>query len=179
MSIYPPPNTHYYILDSKIEGSFDNFPGIVQTDGGLPPAIDQKLGIQVWQPILEVEDEIEEWLFRVRKDPPAILLIDELVTLVYSKTRMSMEYSRLQKLGRTLPVSVISCTQELTQIPRNAIGQATHIARFRLQMPYEQQLMNMLLQEKVNEPVDKYGFFYGPNDGNPLYFPTVDDFLSV
>jgi hypothetical protein len=177
MRLYP--TSRLYVLDNNMRGDYDGFPGVIQTDGECPPRPDGNQQVQVWQPVIEYPEEIEEWLFRIRKDPPAILDIDELVALVYSKNHMSLEYSRLQKLGRALPILVISQTQELTEIPRNAIGQATHVVRFRLQMPYEQQLMNAILRTKVAEPEDKYGFYYGPNDGNPLYFPTVDKFLHM
>lgn len=177
MRLYP--ESRVYVLDNKMSGDYDKFPGIIQTDGEAPPKPDSNQRVQVWQPILEVPEEMEKWLWNVRKDPPAILDIDELAYLVYgrSKNDMSMEYSRLQKLGRALPVLVISQTQELTQIPRNAVGQATHVVRFRLQMPYEQQLTNNLLRNKVTEPEHEYGFYYGPNGGNPLYFADYTSFF--
>ena len=173
------PTSRIYILDTNYRGDFDDFPGIVQSDR-CPPKPGANERYQVWQPILEDPNEIEEWLWGIRHDPPAWVNIDELLALCsggYSKAHPSDEFRRLLKLGRALPVGVSSGTQELVDIPRNAIGQTTHVVRFTLQLPYEVQLVNAIMRKKVAEPEDDHGFWYGPNRGNPLYFSSVEKFL--
>lgn len=175
------PTSRMYILDSKMQGDFDEYPGIVRSeDGKAPPKPRSNQRYQVWQPVIEQPDQIEQWLYQVRHDPPALLLIDELLTLVYKRGSYSLEYSRIQKLGRALPLGVLTLTQELAQIPRNAIAQATHIARFQLVLPYEVQVANMLLKAKVAEPVDEHGFYYQRMSGRsaPNYFASVQEFLG-
>lgn len=171
------PTSRIYVFDSKFQGDFDDLPGRRQQDNA-PSKPGRNERYQVWQPVIEVPEQIERWLFQVRKDAPAILLIDELLSLCYTRTTSSEEYKRIQKLGRALPIGCITCTQELAEIPRNAVGQATHIARFRLTLPYEQRFMNTLLRSKVEEPPDNYGFYYSNAvRGQPLYFPSAQRFL--
>lgn len=170
-----------YILDIKLR-DFNTEPFLsasIMQDNAPPPLTGNNM-IQVWQPVVEKPEEIEKWLWNVLHDPPALLYVDELSALCYSKTQTSEQYRRIQKLGRALPVGTITCTQELVDIPRNAIGQADHVARFRLKHPYERSLMAniMGLDRDTPEPEDKFGFWYGKGDNTaPVYFPDVQTFL--
>ena len=174
------PTSRIYILDSNYRGDFDDFPNIIQTDRECPPKPGANERYQVWQPVFIDAGEVEEWLWGIRKDPPAFLSIDELITLMtgeYSKAHPSEELQRLLKLGRALPVGLGYGTQGLVKVPNDIIGQATHVVRFRLLLPYDQYITSSLLQKKVGEPEDDHGFWYGPNRGNPLYFSSVEKFL--
>lgn len=173
------PTSRIYILDSKFQGDFDDYPGrIMQDSAPRKPKSNERY--QVWQPVLEVPEEIEKWLWQVRHDPPAILFIDELVTLCYSPRNTSDEYSRIQKLGRALPIGTITLTQELVNIPRNAIGQATHIVRFRLALPYEKTLIDSLMRTHVEEPEHDFGFYYArTNKGSPQYYASMQEFFKL
>ena len=176
------PQARFYILDSKFAGDFDQYPGRVMSDVA-PPRPSSNERVQVWQPILINPDEVEKWLWQVLHDPPAILFVDELVHLCYGRKSFSENYSRIQKLGRMLPVGCITCTQELVDIPRNALGQATHIARFRLNLPYEQRLMKSIMHSKADmpEPMDQHGFYFGStaSGAEPLYFRDAQSFLKI
>lgn len=158
---------------------FQNWPGIVQSERapGMP---DKNQRVQVWQPVIDDPDQIERWLYMVRNDPPAILQIDELLALCYGKRDTSDEFTRITKLGRALPITTIAQTQELVNVPRGALSQPDHIARFRLKHPYERRFMNVLLGEEVTEPVDEHGFYYANSDvdGNIMYFKDAQTFLG-
>lgn len=147
---------------------------------GRPPANQR---VQVWQPVIVDPEQVERWLWQVLHDPPAILFVDELVHLCYGRKSFSENYSRIQKLGRMLPIGCITCTQELVDIPRNALGQATHIARFRLNLPYEQRLMKSIMhaKEEMPEPADHHGFYYGSvtSREEPQYYPDAQHFLKI
>lgn len=176
------PQARFYILDSKFAGDFDKYPGRVMSDmAPRKPGGNQR--VQVWQPILIDPDQVEQWLWQVLHDPPAILFVDELVHLCYGKKSFSENYSRIQKLGRMLPVGCITCTQELVDIPRNALGQATHIARFRLNLPYEQRLMKSVMHAKndLGEPPDAHGFYYSQTTSRaePEYYRDAQHFLKI
>lgn len=176
------PQARFYIFDSKFAGDFDGYPGRVMSDlaPGRPPANQR---VQVWQPVLIDPEQVERWLWQVLHDPPAILFVDELVHLCYGRKSFSENYSRIQKLGRMLPIGCITCTQELVDIPRNALGQATHIARFRLNLPYEQRLMKSIMhaKEEMPEPADHHGFYYGSvtSREEPQYYPDAQHFLKI
>jgi hypothetical protein len=161
-------------------GDFDGYPGVIQSEV-CPPKPQRNKRIQVWQPVLDDPEEIEEWLFMVRHDPPALLFIDELLSLVYKRRTYSTEYSRIMKLGRALPIGAITLTQELVDIPRNALGQANHVVRYRLSVPYEQQLMNKALKGVYQEPAHEYGFYYGRVDSkNPAeYYSNASRFFHT
>lgn len=173
ISLYP--TARVYILDVKMR-DFQDYPGLVQTAYEPPPPPTQQF--QVWQPMIEDPESIEAWLFRIRKDPPAIVDIDELLALCYGPRDTSKEFRNIQKLGRDLPIGTIAGTQELVQIPRNAVAQADHFIRFRLKHPYDRRYMDTLIGE-TDDPADKYGFYYAHADdqGEPHYFSDYQNFF--
>lgn len=167
-----------YVLDIKMR-DFGDWPGIVRTDGKAPPEPEENQRVQVWQPISEIPEEIEKWLWHVWHDAPAILKIDELSALNYGSKNTSEEYNKILKLGRALPITTIAHTQELVEIPRNLIGQSDHIVRFRLKHPYERRMMRNLMEMEVEEPPDPYGFHYlNTNGGEPVYFKDYKEFFG-
>lgn len=174
----------HYVLDSKFDGDFDNWPGRVGGDNapGRPGKNDR---YQVWQPIKLIPEEIEKWLWQVRKDGPAVLEIDELVHLVYKQGHYSDEYNIILKTGRSLEVGVITLTQEMSKIPANAYKQSNHRLGFYIDQAaeYDRRIRNALLKAKVEDPPERdyYGFYYQHQNGrgNPMYFPTIQKFLGV
>lgn len=165
------------LLDLKMAGDFDHWPGVVQQDEA--PAL-QKAGFQVWQPVIEAEQQIESYLRAVEKAAPRITVIDELQYLCYRGGRFSEGYRRLLKLGRALPVGTITGTQELAGIPRQAIGQATWILRFRLQNLYDQTTADRLAHNLEGEPPDEHGFFFN-RVGSPhqaWYYSSIYELLN-
>jgi len=172
----------HYIFDSKFDGDFDKWPGRVQGDTApRKPGTNDRY--QVWQPVKLMPEEIEKWLWQVRKDAPALLEIDELVHLVYKPGVYSDEYNIILKTGRSLPVGVITLTQELGRIPANAYKQSNHRLGFYVDKAarYDSQIRNALLKHPVEDPGDPFGFYYQHINGRsePLYFPTVQKFLGV
>lgn len=180
------PTSRIYVLDIKLR-DFNTWPNRIQTDE-LPPFPGRNQRIQVWQPTILIPEVVEEWLFRIRKDPPAILQVDELLALCYGKRDTSDEFTRITKLGRALPVGTISHTQDLVDIPRGVLSQPDHILRFRLKHPYETRLSSTLMSGNTDilqskgalQPPDKYGFYYSyaEYDGNPLYYSSIHQFLG-
>jgi hypothetical protein len=173
------PNSRIYVLDIKMR-DFQDWPNVIQSERS-PLKPDSNTRVQVWQPVIDDPDQIEKWLYMVRSDPPAILQIDELLALSYGKRDQSPEFTRITKLGRALPITTIAQTQELVEIPRGAISQPDHIARFRLKHPYEKRFMNTLFGTDVSEPMDEHGFWYAhaDTDGEARYFKHAQDFLGL
>lgn len=173
------PTSRLYVLDIKMR-DFNNYPGIYQGDS-LPPKMTGNQRVQVWQPVVADPEVIERWLYRIRHDPPAILQIDELLSLCYGKRDTSDEFTRITKLGRALPIATVAQTQELVDIPRGALSQPDHIARFRLKHPYEIRFVNNLMGKELSEPDDPFGFYYShaEKDGLPIYYPNAQRFLGL
>jgi hypothetical protein len=172
----------HYVFDSKFDGDFDDWPGRVQSDTApAKPGNNQRY--QVWQPIKLIPEEIEKWLWQVRHDAPAVLEIDELVHLVYRAGQYSDEYNIILKTGRSLPVGVITLTQEMSKIPANAYKQSQHRLGFYIDQAarYDLQIRNALLKAPVGDPKDQYGFFYQHINGRgkPEYFPSIQKFLGT
>ncbi len=178
------PTARHYILDSKHDGDFDEYPGKVAGDL-CPRRPGRNQRYQVWQPVRELPEEIEKWLWMVRHDPPAILLIDELYTLVYRAGQYSDEFNIILKTGRSLPIGVITLSQELSRIPPNAYKQATHRLGFYIDeaAEYDRRLVRKLLKapKKLEDPEDDFGFFYQHINRRtePMYFPSVQEFLGL
>jgi len=181
------PFHRHYILDSKHDGDFDKYPGIVKGDmAPARPKSNQRY--QVWQPIRAIPDQIEQWLWMIRQDATssdvsgAFLFIDELVTLCYKRNQYSDEYNILQKTGRSLPVGSVTLTQELSKIPGNAYKQSVHRLGFYLDAAaeYDRRISHSLLKGKVADPIDPYGFYYQHINGRgePTYFESIQHFLG-
>jgi len=176
------PDARHYILDSKHDGDFDSFPGVVSSDRA-PARPNGNSRYQVWQPIKIVSDEVEKWLWQVRHDPPAVLEIDELVHLVFKRGEYSDEYNIIQKTGRSLGIGSITLTQELSKIPSNAYKQAVHRLGFYLEGRYDKLIRNDMLkvEGKIEQPPDEHGVYYQHINGrgDPRYYSTIQKFLGV
>lgn len=175
------PTSRIYTLDIKFR-DYNSYPGSITSDT-CPPKPGTNDRFQTWHCLTESPEEIEKWLWNILHDPPAFVNIDEGLALVYGPRATSDEFKKIQKLGRDLPIGTSFSTQELVQIPRNAIGQADHIARYRLKHPYEQQLMDNMMgfnSKEYRAWPDKFGFLYqhADSDSSPLYFPSVQRFLG-
>src|SRR5579859_246572 len=181
------PHMRHYVLDSKFDGDFDSWPGRVSGDScPKRPATNERY--QVWQPINLVPEEIEKWLWGIRKDAQArhqsaVVEIDELVHLVYKSGSYSQEYNTILKTGRSLNVGVMTLTQELSKIPANAYKQSNHRLGFYVDAAaeYDRRIRNSLLKAKLGDPADLYGFWYQHINGRgePEYFPRIQKFLGV
>ncbi len=112
---------------------------------------------------------------------PSVLAVDELVHLCYRPNVYSDEYNKILKLGRSKKIGVITLTQEFSRIPPNSYKQSNHRLGFYMDGDYDKRVRNQLLKAKVDDPADKFGFYYQHRDarGNPQYFPTIQKFLGV
>ena len=172
------PTSRHYIFDSKMDGDFDDYKGIVQSDyAPRKPGSGERY--QVWQAVKLIPEEIEKWLWKVRHDAPAILVIDELYSLVYKRGEYSDEFNIIQKTGRSLPVGTVVSTQELSRIPQNAYKQSVHRLGFYLDGRYDKMIRDDLLKYKVEDPGDQFGFYYAHQNsrGEPQYFKNIQSFL--
>lgn len=177
------PTMRHYVLDSKFDGDFDDWPGRVQQDE-CPPRPQSNQMYQVWQPIKLIPEEIEKWLWQVRHDPPALLETDELVHLCYGRNTYSDQYNIILKTGRSPnhPVGSITLTQELSRIPPNAYKQSTHRLGFYLEGRYDLLIRNDMLKFKVeNRPEFPYGVYYQHMNGRgkPEFFESIQQFLGL
>ena len=182
MDLYP--DHRLYVFDGKMR-DFQTYPNITRTeDGGLPPKLTGNERVQVWQPVRIVPEKVEEWLWRVRQDAPAILHIDELVFLCYGSSG-SDELKAITKLGRGLPILTVIGTQELVKIPRSVITQPDHVLRLRLKSRYERYLIDDFMEleeeEHLPEPDDRFGIWYGHADTNerPRYYSSIQEFIGI
>jgi hypothetical protein len=173
----------HYVLDSKFDGDFDDWPGrVVSEDGKSPSRPGNNERYQVWQPVELIPEEIEKWLYQVRKDAPAILMIDELEHLVYARNLYSKEYNLIKKTGRSLPIGTITLSQELSRIPPNAYKQARHRLGFYLEKAnnYDRMVRNQLLKSEVDDPIHEYGVYYQHERGRgePQYYQSIQHFFG-
>ena len=175
------PAMRHYVLDSKHDGDFDDWPGRVVSNyaPGLPAPNER---YQVWAPIRIIPDEVEAWLEMILGDPPALLSIDELVHLVYKRNMYSDMYNIIQKTGRSLPIATITLTQELSRIPPNAYKQSTHVLGFYIReaAEYDRRILNLLLGAKVDNPHHPFGLYYQHERGRgePEYHASIQKFLG-
>lgn len=170
------PHVPVYVLDSKGDGFFDRWKGVIEDDDP-PAALAEPGGLQVWRPGTDDLGAYDEWFNRLLKGGysvnapdgvkrPKIVLVDELSS-VCTRSGMGVQgYQKLLKLGRSLWISVVSLTQEASYVPRQVKNQSTHIVRFRLQDEIDAKKAARLMGQKLArgesppEPRSQYGFFY-------------------
>jgi len=179
------PNMRHYVLDTKMDGDFDDWPG-GWTGDQRPPKPDRNQRYQVWHCLDVVPDEMEAWLYGIRQDAKnggAVLEVDELHMLVYKAGTYSKEFNTILKTGRSTPLGTIALSQEMSKIPGNAYKQASHRLGFYIDdaARYDKQIWQSLLKAKVDDPKDDFGLYYQKEKGRgePQYFPTIQDFLGV
>lgn len=179
------PTARHFVLDSKMDGDFDDWPGRIISDT-CPSLPDPNQKYQVWQVVNILPDEIEKWFVQILHDAksgPALVEIDELHTLVYKPNVYSPKFNQILKTGRGLGIGTIALTQELSKIPANAYKQATHRLGFYIDRAaiYDRQIWQALLKSKVADPPDEYGLYYQQEKwrGEPQYFPNIQSFLGL
>lgn len=175
------PTLRHYVLDTKIDGGdFADWPNAIISDK-CPPRPGRNDRYQVWRVPKVIPEEMEKWLYQIRKDPPSLLEIDELSSLTYKRNEHSDQYNLICKMGRGLPVGSIACSQELSGVPSNAYKQSTHRLGFYLEGEYDRRIRNNMLKHKVEDPPDQYGVYYQHINGRgmPAYYETIQKFLGL
>lgn len=176
------PETQHYILDTKHDGDFDTYPNIIQSNKA-PNRMKPNDRYQVWQPLLIYPEEVEKWLWTIFNSPPALLWINELYALKYKGVgNYSDVYAIIQRAGRTKPITVLTETQKLGKIPGDAIEQATHRLGFYMEGTYNKYVRSEMLKgERVQNPIDNYGFHYQHVNGRgePQYYRDIQQFLNM
>ena len=160
------PHVSIYVLDSKVSGDFDGWPGLRTGDSapGIIGGADG--GVQVWQPDLGDLGEYDEWMRRILRGHdrtrPALVMIDELSSVAPNRERFPDGLSLLLKQGRGKGISLVALTQNAVNIPRDVLGQTSHLVRFRLQTDTDARRVDSLLwrDSRIREPEASHGFHY-------------------
>ena len=171
------PAAHKYILDTKQDGDFHQFAHAHTVVSQVAPdALRSPGGWQIWQPPLDDLKEYDTWFTRILKARhPAIVLVDELSSIGNdSGTSYPRGYKLLNKQGRGLDICLISLTQEAAYIPRQTLGQVTHLVRFSLQDDFDGKRLDKRLgrpqKEHGSNPSHRFGFFYKRLDIPGTYY---------
>lgn len=160
------PHVSIYVLDSKVAGDFEGWPGL-HTDDKAPNLLTgADGGLQVWQPDLGDMGEYDVWMRKILRGHdrmrPAVVLIDELSSVAPNREHYPAGLDLLMKQGRGKAIAIIALTQNAVNIPPNVLGQTTHIARFRLNSDTDARRADGLLWRDghIREPEERFGFFY-------------------
>lgn len=160
------PHVSIYVLDSKVSGDFDGWPGL-RTGDAAPPVIGgADGGVQVWQPDLGDLGQYDEWMRKILRghdrSRPALVLVDELSSVAPNRERFPDGLAMLLKQGRGKGISLVALTQNAVNIPRDVLGQTSHLVRFRLQTDTDARRVDALLwrDSRIREPEAAHGFHY-------------------
>lgn len=178
-------NIPIIIFDTKGQGEFDGIADVLSIDQRAP-LFPSSPGILVWKPPLDELEQYNLFLERILKShKPCMVVLDELSNLGRGNPDSYVpNYALLLKQGRGLKISVLSMVQEYAAIPRQTVGQTTHLFRFHLLNDYDRAKMNRMLglpeRQKYLEPNDRFGFFYRRVDiPSPVYsFHNWQEFFT-
>lgn len=164
---YPAART--YILDTKQSGDFDDLDALRMPDEIPPDPLRTPGASMVWAPPDEDLEAFDRWFKKIlHHRQPAILVVDELSTILNAAGQGPLYFNRLLKLGRSLGISVISVSQEAAYIPRNVLGQTTHVVRMRLLNEHDGKKLDKIIGRPADEhgkPIsDRYGFYHRRTD---------------
>lgn len=170
------PGLPVYALDSKGAGDFDGWPGRVESNDA--PGADRLVdGVQVWAPPYTDRAEADRWLQAIyERRRPAVVYIDELSSIGGKSGRdYPRGYQVLLKQGRGLRISVITLSQEVAGMPRQVLGQTTHLVSFRLLNEFDRREADSLFgrshprgtAREAREPRALHGFHYARLDKVP------------
>lgn len=177
------PDTPVYVLDSTHKGDFDDWDGLLEQDA--PPAALRRPGdVQVWQPGSDNLEAYDAWFHNIlERRRPAIVLVDELASISNKSGDAVLGYQKLQKQGRGHNMCMVSLSQEMAYIARQATNMATHFVRFGFQQgEYDAKKANRMIgrPEKAEEPPHEYGFWYARVNKRPIrpiYYESWEQFF--
>lgn len=162
------------IWDTKGQGEYDDMATVLSTSQH-PPSIPEQ-GILVWKPPLDSQNDYDDFAGTIlKRRRPIINIFDELSNLGRgSPDSYVPNYALLMKQGRGLKIFVGSFVQEAAAIPRQTIGQTSHVFRFHLLNEYDRlkmaRMMGLPESQKYLEPPYPFGFFYRRVDKpSPVY----------
>lgn len=169
-------NIPIIILDTKGQGEFDEIADeLIITD--KPPKPITTPAVQVWKPPLDDIDAYDQFCTQILKNrKPALVIIDELSNLGKGNADSYPNgYRLLLKQGRGLKICTVSMVQEVAYIPRQTVGQTSHLLRFLLLNDYDKlkmaRMMGLPDSLKYGNPPDQHGFFYRRMDRpSPVYY---------
>ena len=101
----------------------------------------------------------------------SFIYIDEVTALIEPRSRPDKIFYDVWQRGRSRNVGAWAVTQRPVEIPRIFISEAEHIFMFRLVLPDDRSRVGEFFgNKKINNPVDKYGFYYyNVNSGKLIY----------
>lgn len=163
------------IFDTKGQGEFDDIATTLSIDQRAPEFPSDN-GVFVWKPPLDMLEEYDLFLERILKARrPCFVVIDELANFGRGNPDSYVpNYALLLKQGRGLNICTLSMVQEYAAIPRQTVGQTSHLFRFHLLNDYDRLRLNRMLglskmQQDLEPPVP-FGFFYRRVDKpGPVY----------
>lgn len=178
------PQAGVNILDSKHDSSFTHDPDLLEQDTPPAPALPgQRI---VWRPPTDVLAAYDAWCGDLLHSSwPAIVNIDELANLGGTSGGASFvrNYHLLLKQGRDGEKCLLSCTQEAAYIPRNTLGQTTHIIRMHLNSDADEARLDRSIHHdnERHAPEHEFGFWYKRVIGvsKPILFRNWQEMLAA
>lgn len=174
-----------YILDMKNQGDFDRYRHAIHYSGEKHPGLLNEQSPEhtlIWHVTIDNLQEVDAWLKAIReRGKKANVLIDELGLIVPSNIKKTPpNYALLAKLGRLPKITMLSGTQDLAGLPRQALGLATHVVMMQITNKHDKGVARDLMeQEKYLTFPHEHGLWYKNVKKNipARYFASIQQFL--
>lgn len=180
------------ILDTKPEKALAQIGTRFETDSPPPPAPPGE--VYVWAPLDNNPQAFDDWFGailhqheREPDDTPSLTYVDELSSIGgNSPQSFPTNFNRMMKQGRSNKKTLLLLSQEAAWIPRNVLGQATHLVRLRLVLESDALRCDAILHGRGStskdrkEPASRYGFWHRRLDspGPASHFTDWRAFLT-
>ena len=146
--------------------------------GNSVPKVESRTGLTIWEPDDDIPSHYDQFfrdLLKTRR--PAIVVIDELANIGGKNgTDFPLNLYRLLKQARSMKITVITGTQDLAYIPRQVLGQATHLVGFRVEPPHDKKVLADLMRVEplINPATGRILERYFVPDEHGTYYRRLD-----
>lgn len=174
------PGLRVHIFDPKDVGDYDalvRLPGIrvLHVRGARAPDLLREPGVLIWHPKRAAFDEYERFFQQIADDPaPSLTVVDEtrrLIKRLGDGTSYPAPFATILQEGAGQLHSMIVLLQEIAGTPRQIVGQATHLLRFRLENAYDERASDRRYARArasgritTREPAHWHGFYHARVD---------------
>jgi len=174
------PGLRVHIFDPKDVGDYDALGKIsgarvLHVRGGRAPDLLREPGVLIWHPRRAPFEEYERFFQQIADDSePNLSVVDEtrrLIKRLGDGTSYPAPFATILQEGAGQLHSMIVLLQEIAGTPRQIVGQATHLLRFRLENAYDERATDRRYARarasgriSTREPAHWHGFYHARVD---------------
>ena len=147
----------WFIMDFKLEGMFNDIPGLKEHE--LGDKLPKKAGLYIVRPIPGEEEKIEQFFWDVWAKERTGLYVDE----GYRLDKRSKAFQAILTQGRSKKIPVIMLVQRPVEVSRFCFSEADFIQCFKLTDSRDQKTVQEFMPLPLERPLPPYHSYWWDN----------------